>query len=185
MEPRRRADDPGAGRAGAVTAPADAPAAGASHIWWGPIVSEAQAREIIAWTAWSLLLIGVAPFVALAMAASDGQIALARPFWANKGDNWLVLGQATFLTVETAAAVLLILRRNWVAAAALLVCCLAVIAALVASITRLGMDGGLDAPHLVQFGVLEACLVCFTRLVWRAMGATRALRRLAVLDHFS
>jgi hypothetical protein len=155
------------------------------HIWWGPIASEAQASEIIGWTAWSLLLIGVAPFVALAFAASDGQITLARPFWINKDDNWLVLGQAIFLTVETAAAVLLILKRNWMAAAVLFVCCLAVVAALVATMARLGQDGGLDAAHIAQFAVLEACLLCFTRLVWRAMTATRALRRLRVLDHFS
>jgi hypothetical protein len=154
-------------------------------IWWGPIAREEQAREIIAWTAWSLLLIGVAPFVALTFAAADGRITLAAPFWENRGDNWLVLGQALFLTVESAAAVLLILRRNWVAAATLLACCLVVVGLLLATIVRLGMDGDLDLARLGQLAVLEVCLMAFTRLVWRAMSATRALPRLALMDHFS
>jgi hypothetical protein len=123
--------------------------------------------------------------VALTLAAADGRITLTRPFWANKDDNWLVLGQAAFLTVESAAAVLLIARRTWTAAATLLGCCLAGVGLLLATIVRLGMDGGLDAGKLAQLAVLEACLVCFTRLVWRALAATRALPRLAMLDHFA
>jgi hypothetical protein len=183
VEPGGRAGNPGAGVAAAVAK--RPPAAGASHIWWGPIASEEQAREIIAWTAWSLLLIGLAPFVALTFAAADGQITLKAPFWANRGDNWLVLGQALFLTVESAAAVLLILKRNWLAALTLFGCCLVVVALLLATMVRLGADAGLDLVRLGQLAVLEACLAAFTRLVWRAMSATRALPRLALMDHFS
>jgi hypothetical protein len=156
-----------------------------THLWWGPIASERQAREIIAWTAWSLLLIGVAPFVALTFAAADGQITLAKPFWENRADNWLVLGQALFLTVESAAAVLLILKKNWIAAMTLFVCCAVIVGLLLATIVRLGMAGDLDATKVAQLAVLEACLLAFTRLVWRAMSATRALPRLALMDHFS
>jgi hypothetical protein len=168
-----------------MTVSATPGAGSASHIWWGPIAAEEQAREIIAWTAWSLLLIGVAPFVALTMAAAAGQIHVTQPFYENRGDNWLVLGQALYLTVESGAAVLLILKKNWFAAAALFVCCGLVVAALLASIVRLGMDGGLGAGKLAQFAVLEACLLAFTRLVWRAMAATRALPRLRLSDHFA
>ena len=182
MEPRRRADDPGQGPARAVSGAGAKPQ---THIWWGEIASEAQAKEIIAWTAWSLLLIGVAPMVALTMAAANGQITLAKPFWENHNDNWLVLGQAAFLTVESAAAVLLITRRTWVAALALLGCCVAGVLALLASIVRLGGDGGLDLAKLAQLAVLEVCLLCFTRLVWRAFAATRALPKLALLNHFA
>jgi hypothetical protein len=157
----------------------------ALHIWWGPIRTEKQAREIVAWTAWSLLLIGLAPMVALSMSAASGQITLARPFWENREDNWLVLGQAAFLTVESAAAILLITRRTWIAALALLGCCLAGVLALLASIVRLGGDGGLDLAKLSQLAVLELCLLCFTRLVWRAFAATRALPRLALAGNFT
>jgi hypothetical protein len=162
-----------------------APPPGDAHIWWGPIVSEDQAREIIAWTAWSLLLIGVAPFVALTFAAADGRITLAAPFWENRGDNWLVLGQALFLTVESAAALLLILKKNWVAAMTLLVCCLTIVALLLATMVRLGMASDLDLARAGQLAVLEGCLIAFTRLVWRAMSATRALPKLALTEHFS
>ena len=145
----------------------------------------AQAREIIAWTAWSLLLIGAAPIVALTIAGADGEIALARPFWANEADNWLVLGQAAFLSVESAAALLLITRKTWLAALALFVFCIAGMTLLLVSIARLGAAGGLDAGKTAQVALLELCLICFTRLVWRAFAATRALPRLALANQFA
>jgi hypothetical protein len=185
VESRADAQGQGAGGAAGLGRRAAAPAAAATHIWWGPIASEEQAREIIAWTAWSLLLIAVAPFVALTFAAAGGRITLAAPFWENRGDNWLMLGQALFLTVESAAAVLLILKRNWVAAMTLLVCCLTIIGLLLATIVRLGMASDLGVARLGELAVLEACLVAFTRLVWRAMSATRALPKLALTEHFS
>src|SRR5205823_1797487 len=32
-----------------------------THIWWGRIATERQAQEVVSWTAWSLLLVGLAP----------------------------------------------------------------------------------------------------------------------------
>ena len=39
-----------------------------AQIWWGAITSARQAREIIAWAAWSLIVIGAAPAASLAVA---------------------------------------------------------------------------------------------------------------------
>ena len=49
-----------------------------AQIWWGAITSARQAREIIAWTAWSLIVIGAAPVASLVVAAMRGEITLAQ-----------------------------------------------------------------------------------------------------------
>jgi|HubBroStandDraft_1064217.scaffolds.fasta_scaffold199838_2 hypothetical protein len=156
----------------------------ASHIWWGPIASERQAREIIAWTAWSLLLLGVAPGAAMAMAAARGEIAVASPFYANQADNWYVLGQAIFLTVESLAALTLLRFQSWTSALVLLVCCVFVITLLLASIGRVAMGGGLDLMTVGENLVLVGCLGLFTLLAWRSMAAAAALKRLRTTEHF-
>jgi hypothetical protein len=159
--------------------------ADAAHIWWGPIVSEAQAGEIIAWTAWSLILVGFAPAAALAASAIGGEVTLAAPLYQNLGDNWFVIGQAAFLAVELTAAMLLLRRRYWTAALVLFFCCIFVIAVVLATMVRLSDGGSVTLAAATQNGLLVLCLLCFTRLVWRALEATAALRRLRMLEHFT
>jgi FlaA1/EpsC-like NDP-sugar epimerase len=156
-----------------------------AHIWWGPITSELQAREIIAWTAWSLLLLGAAPAAALALGAAHHEIIVARPFYANLADNWYVLAQAVFMSVELGAAVVLLRFRSWISAVVLLLCCAFVIALLLLTIVHVSSDGSLNPTVVAQYLVLEVCLLFFTHLIWRAMHATQAIRQLKVLDHFS
>ena len=156
----------------------------AGHIWWGPIVSEPQAGEIIAWTAWSLILIGLAPAAALAMVAIHGEVALAAPYYQNRGDNWFLIGQTVFLTVELGAAGLLLRKRYWIAALVLFFCCVFVIAVVLATMLRL-TSGGVSLAAVSQNLLLIVCLLFFTRLVWRALEATAALRKLRMLEHFS
>jgi hypothetical protein len=156
-----------------------------AHIWWGPIVSENQAGEIIAWTAWSLILVGVAPAMSLAISAIGGEVTLAAPYYQNLGDNWFVIGQAAFLAVELTAALLLLRNRYWTAALVLFFCCVFVIAIVAATMARLWGVGAANAAGAVQDALLVICLLCFTRLAWRALEATAALRRLKMLEHFS
>ena len=156
-----------------------------SHIWWGPIASERQAAEIIAWTAWSLILVGVAPATSLAVSALAGEVTLAAPYYQNLGDNWFVIGQAAFLAVELAAALLLLRKRYWTAALVLFFCCVFVIAIVTATMARLAGAGAMTAAGAAQSALLVISLLCFTRLAWRALEATAALRRLRMLEHFS
>ena len=156
-----------------------------AHIWWGPIVSEAQAGEIIAWTAWSLILVGVAPATSLAVSAIAGEVTLATPYYRNLGDNWFVIGQAAFLAVELIAATLLLRRRYWTAALVLFFCCVFVIAIVGATMARLSAAGTVSAAGAAQNALLVICLLCFTRLAWRALEATAGLRRLKMLEHSS
>jgi hypothetical protein len=156
-----------------------------AQIWWGAITSARQAREIIAWAAWSLILIGAAPAASLVVAALQGEIRLAAPFWENLGDNWYVIGQALFVIVVIAEAVLLLLTRSWVAALMLFGCCAFVAALVLATILRLGSAAELTALAIGQNLVLTACLMFFSHLVWRAMDAAQALHRLQLVEHFS
>jgi len=156
-----------------------------SHIWWGPIVSEPQAGEIIAWTAWSLILVGVAPATSLAISAIGGEVTLASPYYRNLGDNWFVIGQAAFLAIELIAAMLLLRKRYWTAALVLFFCCVFVISVVVATMARLSGDGSVSPAGVAQNALLVICLLCFTRLAWRALEATAALKRLRMLEHFS
>jgi hypothetical protein len=159
-------------------------ASSGAHIWWGAILSEEQAGEIIAWTAWSLILVGIAPAAALVTSAIRGEVTLAAPYYQNLGDNWFAIGQAVFLSIELGAAALLLLRRYWTAALVLFFCCVFVIAAVLATMVRL-TGGGVSLAAVTQNLLLIACLLCFTRLVWRALEATAALRKLRMLEHFS
>jgi hypothetical protein len=170
--------------AATLAAPASQQADSGAHIWWGPIVAEKQAGEIIAWTAWSLILIGLAPAAALALVAFHGELRLAAPYYQNLGDNWFVIGEAIFLTIELSAAVLLLRKRYWIAALVLFFCCVFVIAAVLATMVRLTGDG-VSFDGLSQNLLLIVCLLFFTRLVWRALEATAALRKLRMLEHFS
>jgi hypothetical protein len=156
-----------------------------AQIWWGAITSERQAREIIAWAAWSLIVIGAAPAASLAVGALRGEISLAAPLWENLGDNWYVIGQSLFVTVVIAEAVLLLITRSWVAALMLFGCCAFVAALVLATILRLGSGVALTPEALGQNLVLTACLMFFSHLVWRAMNAAQALRRLQLVEHFS
>jgi len=158
--------------------------AAAAHIWWGPIVSEKQAGEIIAWTAWSLILIGCAPAAALAMVAIRGEVTLVAPYYENRGENWFLIGQTAFLAIELGAAALLLRKRYWIAALVLFFCCVFVIAAVAATMARL-IGAGVSPAAVTQNLLLVVCLLFFTRLVWRALEATAALRKLRMLEHFS
>ena len=158
---------------------------GKAQIWWGAITSERQAREIIAWTACSLMLIGLAPVAAMAASAVRGEIAIAKPYWENLGDNWYVMGQGAFVIVVLAEALLLFLTRSWAAALVLFMCCAFVVALVLATIFRLGSAETLTPAAISQNLVLIACLMFFTHLVWRAMTAAYALPRLKVVEHFT
>jgi hypothetical protein len=156
-----------------------------AQIWWGAITSERQAREIIAWAAWSLILIGLAPAASLTVGGLRGEIALATPLWQNLGDNWYVIGQSLFVMVVIAEAALLLKTRSWVAALLLFLCCAFVVSLVLATILRMGSGPDLTAVAIGQDLVLTACLMFFSHLVWRAMNATQALRRLQLVEHFS
>ena len=156
-----------------------------AQIWWGAITSVAQAREIIAWTAWSLIVIGAAPAASLALSAEQGEIRLAAPFWENLGDNWYVIGQSAFVAVVIFEAVLLLKTRSWVAALMLLMCCAFVFSLVLATIFRLGSGAELTGAAIGQNLGLMACLMFFAHLVWRAMNAAQALQRLQTVEHFT
>ena len=156
-----------------------------THIWWGPIASVRQAQEIIRWASWSLLLVGAAPAAALAMAAIEREITLAAPFYLNRADNWFVIGQGLYIGVEMTAAVLLLRNKSWASALILLFCCLFVMTLLLATMVRLSAEGPLDLAKAAEYVILEVCLLFFVRLVWRAMSAAHALRRLTMAQHFS
>lgn len=155
------------------------------RIWWGPIVAERQAREIISWAAWSLILIGVAPAASLAVSAIQGEIALSIPIFANLADNWYVVGQAAFVGIVITAAVLMLRSQSWASALILFLCCVFVVVLLLATMLRVSGGDGVSAPVMAQYGVLLTCLAFFTHLVWRAMSAAQALRRLTLVEHFS
>jgi hypothetical protein len=155
-----------------------------THIWWGAIHSERQAREVVTWTAWSLLLVGVAPLGALALSAAHGELTLSWPVWENFGENWIVLGQVAFAAVEIVAALVLLRTRSWVSAVILLACCVFVISVLVATMAKL-MDGGGDSAMVLgENGLLLVAMLFFARLIWRAMYAAQEIRRLQLSEHF-
>jgi hypothetical protein len=156
-----------------------------THIWWGPIASERQAREIIHWAAGSLLLLGAAPAGALVLAAIQREISLAAPYYLNRADNWFVLGQALYVGVEMTAAALLLRTKSWMSALILLMCCAMVMTLLMATILRLSAEGPLDLVKAAEYLVLEVCLMFFAWLVWRAMTAARALARLRAAEEFA
>ncbi|HEY1426680.1 MAG TPA: hypothetical protein VGF50_08420 [Caulobacteraceae bacterium] len=155
------------------------------QIWWGAITSVTQAREIIAWAAWSLIVIGAAPVASLSVSVLQGEVRLTAPLWQNLGDNWYVIGQALFVVVVIFEAVLLLVTRAWIAALMLLMCCAFVFALVLATIFRLGSDVELTAVTIGPNLVLIASLMFFANLVWRAMNAAHALRRLQTVEHFS
>ena len=155
-----------------------------THIWWGAIRSERQAQEVVTWTAWSLLLVGLAPLGALGLSAARGELILSWPIWQNFGENWIVLGQIAFAGVEIAAAAVLLRTRSWVSAVILLACCVFVISVLLATMAKL-LDGGGDSLTLAaENGLLLVAMLFFARLIWRAMYATQEIRRLQLSEHF-
>jgi hypothetical protein len=155
-----------------------------THIWWGAIRTERQAQEVVTWTAWSLLLVGLAPLGALGVSAARGELTLSWPIWQNFGENWIVLGQIAFASIEIAAAAVLLRTRSWVSAVILLACCVFVIAVLVATMAKL-LDGGGDSVTVAsENGLLLAAMLFFARLIWRAMYAAQEIRRLQLSEHF-
>jgi hypothetical protein len=155
-----------------------------THIWWGPIRSERQAQEVVSWTAWSLLLVGLAPLGALGLSAVRGELQLSWPIWQNFGENWIVLGQIAFAAVEIAAAAVMLRTRSWVCAVILLACCVFVISVLVATMARV-LNGGEDGASVAaENGLLLVAMLFFVRLIWRAMYATQEIRRLQLSEHF-
>ena len=155
-----------------------------THIWWGAIRSERQAQEVVTWTAWSLLLVGLAPLGALGLSAARGELILSWPIWQNFGENWIVLGQIAFAGIEIAAAAVLLRTRSWVSAVILLACCVFVISVLLATMAKL-LDGGGDSLTLAaENGLLLVAMLFFARLIWRAMYAAQEIRRLQLSEHF-
>jgi hypothetical protein len=155
-----------------------------THLWWGPIATERQAEDVISWTAWSLLIVGLAPLGSLAISAVRGELQLAWPIYENFGENWVVLGQVAFATIEVVAAILLLRRRSWVSAVILLGCCVFVISVLVATMAHVAAGGADGATILVENGLLLAGMLFFARLIWRAMHAAQEIRRLHLSEHF-
>jgi hypothetical protein len=155
-----------------------------THLWWGQIATERQAQEVVSWTAWSLLLVGLAPLGAIGLSAARGELTLAWPLYQNFGQNWIVAGQVVFAAVEIAAAVVLLRTRSWVSAVILLACCVFVIAVLVATMAHLIAVADNTAVVAGEDGVLLVAMLCFVRLIWRAMYAAQELRRLQLSEHF-
>ncbi|HLY79378.1 MAG TPA: hypothetical protein VKQ70_08395 [Caulobacteraceae bacterium] len=155
-----------------------------THVWWGAIRSERQAQEVVSWTAWSLLLVGLAPLGALGLSAARGELQLSWPIWQNFGENWIVLGQIVFAFIEIAAAAVLLRTRSWVSAVILLACCVFVISVLVATMAKV-MSGGDDGATMAgENGLLLVAMLFFARLIWRAMYATQEIRRLQLSEQF-
>ncbi|MGH6955803.1 MAG: hypothetical protein ACREEW_03975 [Caulobacteraceae bacterium] len=152
-----------------------------AHIWWGPIRSAAQAREIVVWTAAPLALVGLAPLGALALAGAHGDLALAFPFWTDAGDNWALIGQLALIAVELFAALALLATRAAWSGVLLFACGLAAAAAPLPSL----LGGHADPLTAVRDAGLEFCLVLLMRLVWRATKATRALRLFEATEAFA
>lgn len=155
-----------------------------THLWWGQIATERQAQEVVSWTAWSLLLVGLAPLGAIGLSAARGELTLAWPLYQNFGQNWIVAGQVVFAAVEIAAAVVLLRTRSWVSAVILLACCVFVIAVLIATMAHLIAVADNTAVVAGEDGVLLVAMLCFVRLIWRAMYAAQELRRLQLSEHF-
>lgn len=155
-----------------------------THLWWGQIATEQQAQEVVSWTAWSLLLVGLAPLGALGLSAVRGELSLSWPLYENFGQNWIVLGQVAFAAVEIAAAVTLLRTRSWVSAVILLACCVFVILVLAATMAHVVAVADNAAMIAVGNGVLLLAMAFFVRLIWRAMYATQELRRLQLSEHF-
>jgi hypothetical protein len=155
-----------------------------THLWWGQIATEQQAQEVVSWTAWSLLLVGLAPLGALGLSAARDELTLAWPLYENFGQNWIVLGQIAFAAVEIAAAVLLLRTRSWVSAVILLACCVFVISVLIATMAHVIAVGDDEAMIAGENGVLLVAMLFFVRLIWRAMYAAQELRRLQLSEHF-
>ena len=155
-----------------------------THLWWGQIATERQAQEVVSWTAWSLLLVGLAPLGALGLSAVRGELALSWPLYENFGQNWIVLGQIGFAAIEIAAAVLLLRTRSWVSAVVLLACCVFVISGLLATMAHVIAVGDNVAIVAGENGVLLVAMLFVVRLIWRAMYAAQELRRLQLSEHF-
>ncbi len=155
-----------------------------THLWWGPIATERQAQEVVSWTAWSLLLVGLAPLGALGLSAVRGELTLSWPLYDNFGQNWIVVGQVAFAAVEIAAAVVLLRTRSWVSAVILLACCVFVISVLIATMVHVIAVADNAAAVAGEDAVLLAAMLCFVRLIWRAMYAAQELRRLQLSEHF-
>jgi hypothetical protein len=155
-----------------------------THLWWGQIATERQAQEVVSWTAWSLLLVGLAPLGAIGLSAARGELTLAWPLYQNFGQNWIVAGQVVFAAVEIAAAVVLLRTRSWVSAVILLACCVFVISVLIATMAHVIAVADNTAVVAGEDGVLLAAMLCFVRLIWRAMYAAQELRRLQLSEHF-
>ena len=138
---------------------------------------------VVSWTAWSLLLVGLAPLGALGLSAARGELTLSWPLYQNFGENWIVLGQIAFATIEIAAAIVLLRTRSWVSAVILLACCVFVISVLIATMAR--VLGGADSAAVVgENALLLAAMLFFVRLIWRAMYAAQEIRRLHLSEHF-
>ncbi len=155
-----------------------------THIWWGAIASERQAQEVVSWTAWSLLLVGLAPLGALGVSAARQELSLSWPIYENFGQNWIVLGQLAFAMIEIAAAVLLLRTRSWFSAVILLACCVFVISVLVATMAHVITVGADSAAAAGEGGLLLVAMLFFVRLTWRAMYAAQEIRRLQLSEHF-
>jgi hypothetical protein len=155
-----------------------------THLWWGPIATERQAQEVVSWTAWSLLLVGLAPLGALGLSAVRGELTLSWPLYDNFGQNWIVVGQVAFAAVEIAAAVVLLRTRSWVSAVILLACCVFVISVLIATMVHVIAVADNAAAVAGEDAFLLAAMLCFVRLIWRAMYAAQELRRLQLSEHF-
>jgi hypothetical protein len=153
-------------------------------LWWGPILSSQQAGEIVAWTAWSLLLLGLAPIAAVTMSLILGELSLSWPVWDNFGQNWLVLGQFSFALIQIGAAAILLRTRSWMSAVILMGCCVFVVVIVLATLMRLLTDGGDTVLIGLQDIILLTALGFFIWVIWRAMEATQAIRRLRQSEHF-
>jgi hypothetical protein len=155
-----------------------------THIWWGSISSERQAQEVVSWTAWSLLLVGLAPLGALGVSAARQELTLSWPIYQNFGENWIVLGQIAFAAVEISAAALLLRTRSWVSAVILLACCVFVISVLLATMAHVVTAGDDTSTVIGENGLLLVAMLFFVRLIWRAMYAAQEIRRLQLSEHF-
>ncbi|HZZ90131.1 MAG TPA: hypothetical protein VFE13_17510 [Caulobacteraceae bacterium] len=155
-----------------------------THLWWGPIATERQARDVVSWAAWSLMIVGLAPLGSLGISTFRGELQLAWPFYENFGQNWVVLGQVAFAAIVAAAAILLLRTHSWMSAVILLACCVFVIAVLAATMAHVASGGADRATMLAENGLLLLGMLFFARLVWRAMHAAQEMRRLRASEHF-
>ena len=146
------------------------------RLWHGPIASEAQARSIIAWASWPLILLSLP-------AGWQGVSAFLRGLIRHGGGSIFGLSIQLVPFILLFAPSFLLLRTRSVAAAfaVLAITSFAAILGVGVSIHMAAMGSRMAVP-LVVFALFS---LAFVMQAWRALQAVKALPRLKTMEVFS